>query len=156
MQSGSSSAAAGPSGAGGSPVVVLLDDDDGDGDDESDVEEVAPPRPSGPQTLDGEVLDEDEGLELVGSSGGLLAADLPHARAECPRKRFTSSKTAKRTLPGNDEHCPNCWCYVCEMPVARCGQWSSRDTSQPAHCNAHGLSPFWASFRSKAKRQRPA
>mmetsp|Transcript_10680 Transcript_10680/g.17915 ORF Transcript_10680/g.17915 Transcript_10680/m.17915 type:complete len:255 (+) Transcript_10680:50-814(+) len=85
-------------------------------------------------------------VALIGSSGGLLAADLPHARSKCPVKPFIA-KGAKRTVAANAMACANCWCYVCEQPAAKCPQWTSTDTKLPAHCNGHERNKLWVALR---------
>ena len=95
----------------------------------------------------------EDGVEVVGSRGSTLAADLPHPRADCPVSPFTPSKTAKRAVRGNDKHCPSCWCFVCEVPVAQCPQWSSRDAKTPAHCNAHAKNKLWAGIKAELVRR---
>lgn len=131
-------------------TAIDLDDDDGnapiDLDDDSGapgnqplpadtsgVEEVAPPK-AAKRSLS-EAVDDD--LEVTGTGGtGLLAADMPHARCNCPLKRFKKSQ-AKKASPENVLHCEQCWCFVCEKPVRQCPQWDSVDVARPAHCNAH-------------------
>ena len=44
----------------------------------------------------------------------------------------------------------SCWCYVCEVPAAKCEQWDSKDAKVPAHCNAHAGNRFWASIKAAA------
>ena len=44
----------------------------------------------------------------------------------------------------------SCWCYVCEVPVAKCVQWDSKDAKVPAHCNAHASNRFWANVKAAA------
>ena len=51
----------------------------------------------------------DDGLEITGSRGGTLVADLPHPRADCPVHPLRLSKAAKRTVRGNEKHCRRCF-----------------------------------------------
>ena len=44
----------------------------------------------------------------------------------------------------------SCWCFVCEVPVAKCVRWNSKDAKLPAHCNAHTNNRFWASIKAAA------
>ena len=144
---------AGPSGA-ASDAVIELDSDDDDvvpGRASPGVEIVDAPKPSRKRELS-EVVDEDGEMEITGSSGGLLAADLPHSRADCPLKPFHPGN-AKRTSPGNEAFCANCWCYVCEVR-APCAHWTSADTKRPAHCNGHARSKMWTTLRNQARAAR--
>jgi hypothetical protein len=44
----------------------------------------------------------------------------------------------------------SCWCYVCEVPAAKCVQWDSKDAKVPAHCNAHAGNRLWANIKAAA------
>lgn len=123
--------------------VIDLDDDS----DLGEVEELPPPE-KGPAVQLGE--DVGDGVELVGSSGGLLAADLPHPRHDCPLKEFKINR-AQRPIKVNIVCCRSCWCFVCQVPVASCEQWSSGSAKMPAHCNAHPRHSSWNSARQQGK-----
>lgn len=143
LDSAGSSAAGGAAPRGAGPGVAADDDDD-------EVQEVSMPARASNQPTNTETCESlGDGVELVGSSGGLLASDLPHARAQCPLMPFKHPKAAKRAVGGNERICSNCWCFVCETPAARCSQWSSKDAQRPAHCNAHdkGAARLWLSLR---------
>ena len=120
-------------------VVDLFEDDS----EEDACWEVSPPPRPPPAHLRGDFGDDlGDGLVLVGTSGGLLIEDLPHARADCSLRSFVAG-AAKRTVGDNQVACAHCWCYVCQQPVVHCRQWTSLDTARPAHCNAHGGNVIW-------------
>ena len=137
-------------------VVLLSDDDDGGGDgdggDDDDVqicgestgvEEVAAPerRLKAPRLAN---HDSDD-LQVVGVLGD-TAADFPHARCDCTTTKFSAGR-ARLTVAGNASTCPQCYCYVCQVPASECSQWTSRDARRPAHCNAHGKLALWIGLR---------
>jgi hypothetical protein len=90
-------------------------------------------------------LDED-GIALVGCRGALLLANLPHVRSTCLANPFTAG-SAKRTVGKNSSVCGLCYCYVCDQPAVECPNWTSLDTSAPAHCNAHDELWMWKTMR---------
>lgn len=108
--------------------------------EEDECREVSPPPRPPPTHTQGDDL--GDGVVLVGIRGGLLMEDMPHARADCPLRPFAAG-AAKRTIGTNESACAHCWCYVCQHPVADCSQWTSLDTTRPAHCNAHGGNVIW-------------
>ncbi len=126
-----------------------------EGDERSEEEDECrevppPPRPPPSAHPHGDSDDLDDGVVLVGASGGLLMRDLPHTRANCPLRPFAVG-SARRTVGGNEAACTHCWCYVCQCPVAECcHQWTLLDTALPAHCNAHGGgNGMWKSLKLK-------
>ena len=40
----------------------------------------------------------------------------------------------------NQSCCPNCYCYVCDIPASECTSWA-------AHCNAYYSSNYWKEQR---------
>jgi hypothetical protein len=76
-----------------------------------------------------------------------------HLRFDCPRYMF---RPHRRECPWpveiwkerawlNKQHCQECLCYLCDLPVTQCKHW-------PEHCNAN-LSDVMASFwRHERKR----
>ena len=79
--------------------------------------------------------DADEPI-FQGSTGKNSLLDFPHARANCLAKPFVEGDEDKCF-----EACPNCYCYVCDTPVAACEEWSD-------HCCAtHGVSR-WDQMRA--------
>ena len=58
--------------------------------------------------------------------------------------------TARALIRSGALRLGSCWCYVCEVPVAKCVQWDSKDAKVPAHCNAHANNRFWANVKAAA------
>jgi hypothetical protein len=80
--------------------------------------------------------DGDEELQFLGRKGDCALSDFPHARHNCVNVRF---------LPGKErEHCPQCYCYVCDTPASSCSQWA-------AHCVATPADAHWAHKRREAQ-----
>ena len=151
------------SGGGSSNQPLLLDSDDDDDEcvitganETNGVEEVAAPEKQIKKArVQADAAGSDDDLEIVGEFGD-SAADFPHARCDCSsHKFFAKDGRAKLTTAGNADHCGNCYCFVCDCPVAECKQWTSDDAKKPAHCNAHGKPKLWKDLR-KAKQQAAA
>ena len=81
------------------------------------------------------------------SSKGTYPQHLPHECEHCTVWPFCKEPGTMRTHEGNAAVCANCWCYVCQRPVARCSQWQSDAASAPAHCNAFRGSTMWNNWR---------
>ena len=66
----------------------------------------------------------------------------PHLRCDCPLNSFT---TTSHTMS-----CEKCWCYVCDLKVSACKQWSM-------HCNANPndkkQAQYWKNMRALSKAQ---
>ena len=138
----------------GSTVVDLLSSDE---DDVSDCEQTAnvtatgkrpaydedgecciierplPPalrKPAAPEpscsTADCDVL-------ITGHTGANALSDFPHARNNCVAFKWADAPA---------KHCPQCFCYVCDAPVAKCSEWSE-------HCNATHDQPHWQALRRR-------
>ena len=75
----------------------------------------------------------EDGLEIVGTKGGTLASNLPHPRADCTVHAITLSKAAKRTVRGNEKHCPRCVHCVCTALALR---MHCTDNAQHRTCTA--------------------
>lgn len=84
-----------------------------------------------------EDAEEDEGEEevkITGHVGDNVLADFPHSREHCLNFKFS---------PGAEQqHCPNCFCFVCDTPCTRCGEWFS-------HCKAVHSSVYWQQQRQQ-------
>lgn len=97
-------------------------------------------------------MDMDDDDDLPGGSQGIafiggnmmVMADLPHQREACCTHPFvteaqaTAAGAAQTTtieaavaaaFAKNLTHCPNCFCFVCDVNVTECLDWSS-------HCSA--------------------
>jgi hypothetical protein len=91
---------------------------------------------------------DEDGIALMGCTGGLLIGNLPHLRSTCPVNPFTKSR-GLRTVGCNPALCAKCYCYICDRPAVECPQWTSLDTTRPAHCNAHDKHSVWQRLRKK-------
>ena len=78
---------------------------------------------------------DEEGVEIVSSNTVNPLSELPHMRHTCATFTFGTVQDL------NLKHCRNCFCYVCDVKVSECQDWSS-------HCCAHENDDVW-----KAKRQ---
>lgn len=78
--------------------------------------------------------EDDEGVCVVatGHAADSIMVLAPHPRHLCLVCPF-SPDTAERT-------CANCYCWVCDTPAVRCGQW-------PEHCQASPEGPAGAHWR---------
>ena len=85
--------------------------------------EVAPPKPKPQETTSSnDVPVGDDGIVLVGSTGGTNMALLPHPRSECPTvppyyAAAVDLSTADSKV--NQRRCANCFCRVCEVPAIK-------------------------------------
>ena len=105
--------------------------------DDGMVEEVAAPPPVLTRAADGE---DDDDLEFIGRTGHNALEDFPHSREHCVAFAFAAA-TAQ-------QHCPNCFCMVCDVPARACAEWLQ-------HCSATHASAHWQALR-KQKQQRLA
>jgi hypothetical protein len=80
----------------------------------------------------GEMSEANEDVVLVGRSGAIALVDFPHARFNCVLKPFQPAKEA--------DHCPNCYCYVCDAVASACPCWSE-------HCKAVHSDKVWQQRR---------
>ena len=109
-------------------------------EDEDEVMEAA--APSNP-LISGAQDDGDDELTFVGRTGANALEDFPHSRENCVVCRFMPGKEA--------ESCPQCYCYVCDAPVAKCAEWQE-------HCKAVHTDAKWQAARQahKASKRAPA
>ena len=54
-------------------------------------------------------------VQCTGRSGVIALSDFPHARNNCAAYKWAEAP---------EKHCPQCFCYVCDTPVAECREWS--------------------------------
>jgi len=94
-----------------------------DADEENEVQVVDKPREEPKLTavpsLSNYDADDDE-LKMIGTIGGV---DLPHMRQHCTTYPFTKDHSLT---------CNKCYCYVCDVKVSECQQWST-------HCHVSYL-----------------
>ena len=104
-------------------------------DDDEVMEQAAPANPmstSAPAAAD----DDDDELQYQGHTGAIALADFPHARENCVSKPFR--------FGAEQQHCANCYCYVCDDLASKCPQWDS-------HCAATHTKPVWQQARQAWK-----
>lgn len=77
---------------------------------------------------------EENEIEIIGGNM-TVAADMPHQREACPQFQFRF-----QNHPENAKHCPNCYCYVCQMKASSCSSWLF-------HCNANCRHTVWKNVR---------
>eukprot|EP00178_Gracilaria_changii_P002072 TRINITY_DN13092_c0_g1_i1.p1 TRINITY_DN13092_c0_g1~~TRINITY_DN13092_c0_g1_i1.p1 ORF type:complete len:1313 (+),score=203.21 TRINITY_DN13092_c0_g1_i1:114-3941(+) len=73
----------------------------------------------------------------------LLLHTSPHAREHCTQHVFWAPINDASHLR-NVRHCPQCFCFVCDRPVARCVAW-------PLHCMALYAEPLWRQLRADTR-----
>eukprot|EP00802_Teleaulax_amphioxeia_P001771 Tamp_01773.p1 GENE.Tamp_01773~~Tamp_01773.p1 ORF type:complete len:978 (-),score=217.46 Tamp_01773:562-3495(-) len=85
---------------------------------------------------------EEDELVIVGCSG-TFSADLPHARAHCVNRphRIVKDRVGVEG-DNNEQYCPNCFCYVCDVKASQCHGWL-----RVGHCHAHDKDPYWRALR---------
>ena len=86
-------------------------------------------------------------VEITGHLGENPLSDYPHARHHCvvfPLRGvggFGGAAAAAAT------HCPNCFCWVCDTPVAACTSWTK-------HCLAKPDDPIWQERRRRVQQSK--
>ena len=111
-----------------------------DGNDEEVVamEEAPPPAKKNAPAASSSALDDDEDdVAFLHRSGDLALLDYPHARENCMQCPFVTGKYR--------QHCPNCYCYVCDAPASGCPKWTS-------HAPATHTSDAWKQQREEWRR----
>ena len=86
------------------------------------------------------LLEDDDEIQITGSTGKNALSDFPHARHLCLVKPHTKNQ---------EEFCPNCYCYICDIKASECSEW------QDFHCKADSNSK-WKRRRSKIRNKRKA
>ena len=122
-------------------IVISLDSDDecGTCQGDGDVVEVAP-APVRADFASASVEDTVTGDELVITAvkGPVACSDYPHSRATCITSPTMHDAIG---LEQATQHCKNCFCFVCDTPVAECVAWSG------AHCFAIDGDVEWKRLR---------
>ena len=110
-----------------------------DGNDEEVVamEEAPPPAKNAPAASSSALVDDDDDVAFLHRSGDLALLDYPHARENCMQCPFVTGKYR--------QHCPNCYCYVCDAPASGCPKWTS-------HAPATHTSDAWKQQREEWRR----
>ena len=78
----------------------------------------------------------DSEVEYLGATNSQEIENLPHCRADCIVHPFKT--TAHITS------CASCWCFVCEVPVISCRNWSNHCDADPNN-KAHAYT--WKKLR---------
>ena len=87
---------------------------------------------------------EDE-VEVTGQTG-LMSRDMPHSRHDCTVHPFSNGISSSYFAPivfndsktsKNELFCPNCYCFVCDVPAKDCNFWRIPHQNQVSHCNAN-------------------
>ncbi len=114
--------------------------------------------------------DEEEEIIITSSNTTNAIVDYPHPRYLCGLNSFQkNAKISSSLLPDatatatsaastNVDHCPNCYCYICDIPASQCQSWGDKqDTTstnntdmynhKQYHCNAHDKEKFWVKKR---------
>eukprot|EP00198_Chlamydomonas_reinhardtii_P010077 XP_001699414.1 predicted protein [Chlamydomonas reinhardtii] len=89
-----------------------------------------------------------------GSAGAQVAnRDFPHPRPDCVSYRFKAGASNGSGGPAADaanwKHCPNCYCYVCDVKASECAYWGT-GVRERDHANARNT-PFWTRLRREAR-----
>jgi hypothetical protein len=120
--------------------------------------------------------DEDEDLVMMESNLTNATTDYAHARFNCGVFDFTKlpqpgcattpansdSNNAATTVAAttiNAQHCPKCYCYICDVLASECKTWTEQTTASTgsthknairqatSHCHAYSCLPFWKTLR---------
>jgi hypothetical protein len=94
------------------------------------------------------------GLDTASDAGNTEAQIVgSHIRQTCSVNNFVSVNngvTTQQWLDSNKEHCPGCYCFVCEIEASKCQHWS-------VHCCADENGPWgdiWRTQREAARASR--
>lgn len=83
-------------------------------------------------------VDGDEEIQVLGGNMN-FASNMPHPRESCTVHPFVNPRQSSKTS-GNMQHCPNCYCYVCQVKADDCSMWDK-------HYNANCREPKWKQLR---------
>ena len=85
--------------------------------------------------------DSDDGpVEVMSSTATNPLLMFPHMRHTCAKHPFVLEGGVDR----NYNHCPKCFCFVCDVLVSECKMWSGVDGQ---HCDAHDGCDLWSAKR---------
>jgi tetratricopeptide (TPR) repeat protein len=84
----------------------------------------------------------DDDVQISGADDPMIL--VAHARFNCRMLGMSfSSRFGQSDRSQNQKHCPQCYCYVCDVEAAKCTTWST-------HCMADG-SQVWQEKRQERK-----
>ena len=99
-----------------------------------------------------------EDAPMVG--GDNVVTFLPHTRQHCIHHPFDPAdydrdhlSYKRETIDKNKEFCPQCHCYVCDMPAGECQSWFSATDGHRVsnHCCANDTNAFWKARQQVVK-----
>ncbi|EFJ47948.1 hypothetical protein VOLCADRAFT_91455 [Volvox carteri f. nagariensis] len=108
---------------------------------------------------DGDDLESDEELRIVGMVGQVVTRDLAHPRPHCAEHHFDRDMAA---VESNAKCCEQCYCFVCDVKASECQFWGTALTDfthalytcsgrrQRDHANARPH-PGWNALRQAAR-----
>jgi len=139
----SPAASLGNCGAGaGNPIELLGSEDEDEDDDEAMV--VAGPSSASSAHGSGAGAaadaDSDEDIMMLESNTTNALVDMPHSRFHCKKHSFAANPGA---------FCGNCFCWVCDVPAAKCKEWAT-------HMHATDADEAWVKCKAAARRARTA
>jgi hypothetical protein len=88
------------------------------------------------QSIKGAAEDEEDEIAVVGTRHPRVR--LPHMRQHCtdyPFIKISPPPLFIKQCRQNTAHCELCYCYICDVPVKQCNDWSTH------HCNATDTGP---------------
>eukprot|EP00198_Chlamydomonas_reinhardtii_P009280 XP_001698617.1 predicted protein [Chlamydomonas reinhardtii] len=88
----------------------------------------------------------------MASKGQVPTRDLPHPRPHCSNQRYRESQFGADVA--NVAHCPQCFCYVCDVKASECAFWGTGILGSD-HANAHPDNTYWARLRMRARVAKP-
>ena len=127
-------ASAGAAGEGGGSAGQRKAVEPAPEDDDEVMEQAAPANPV--STSAGGRRRRRTSSQCTGHKGAIALADFPHARENCVSKPFR--------FGAEQQHCANCYCYVCDDLASKCPQWDS-------HCAATHTKQVWQQARQAWK-----
>lgn len=69
-----------------------------------------------------------EDVQILNCNTVNALTDYTHPRFLCTRYPYTASNSP--AAQSNQNHCPKCFCYICQIEASKCKHWSE-------HCHAH-------------------
>ena len=128
------------------------DDDGGNGGNDKKMPPQKREPTEGLTAATSETAEDEDDVQVLGSTGPNALTDFPHAREHCLVHPLAATEA--------QSYCPNCYCYVCDRPARDCPSWSSRsvggneeeeDYYRNNHCRASGSDPKWRQLWEEAR-----
>jgi len=67
-------------------------------------------------------MDEEDDVQILEVKNDSSISSMPHARYDCTVHPFDSAAESAR----HAQCCPNCFCFVCDVPSAECDSWPAK------------------------------